>query len=570
MKRALKILGIVIAIILVILIALPFVVNMNSFRPRLESELTTALGREVKVGNLSLSIFSGSVGAEDLSIADDPAFSKDPFIRAKALNVGVELMPLIFSKTLHITDITLDTPQISLLRSATGKWNFSSLGGSSTAKPAENAAKPAPNTAKPAGDAGSANSATANLSVNELNVKNGSVSVNRANSSIKPHVYEKVNITVSNFSFTSQFPFTLSAGLPGGGDLKLNGKAGPINPTDASLTPLEAKIDVKRLDLAASGFVDPTSGIAGLADFDGTLGSNGSELRSSGTVKADKLKLSPKGLPAGRSVDVKYAVQHDMAKESGSLTQGDVSIGKALAQLTGTYQMQGPTTLVNMKLNAQGMPVDDLEPMLPALGVVLPSGSQLKGGTLSTTLAITGPTDKLVITGPVKLANTKLAGFDLGSKLSAVSKFTGGTNTGSDTSIQNLSMDARVAPEGIKTDNLNLTVPALGTILGNGTISPAGALNYKMNANLSGGMVGGAVSGLTQLAGIGGGGGGGGKSTGIPFFIQGTTSDPKFVPDVQGMLNSQLKGGLPNTKNPNVNNAVDALTGIFGKKKKPQ
>ncbi len=557
MKRALKILGIVIAIILVILIALPFVVNVNSFRPRLESELTTSLGREVKVGNLSLSILSGSVAAEDLSIADDPAFSKDPFIRAKALKVGVELMPLILSKTLHVTDITLDRPQISLLRAASGKWNFSSLGGSSTAKPAANAAKPAT-------ESGSASSSTANLSVNQLNVKDGSVSVNRANSSIKPHVYDKVNITVSNFSFSSQFPFTLAANLPGGGDVKLDGKAGPINPTDASLTPLEAQINVKRLDLAASGFVDPSSGIAGLADFDGKLGSDGSQLRSSGTVKADKLKLSPKGQPAGRSVDVKYAVQHDLAKESGELTQGDVSIGKALAQLTGTYRMEGPTTLLNMKLNAQGMPVDDLAPMLPALGVVLPSGSQLKGGNLSTTLAISGPTDKLVITGPVKLANTKLAGFDLGSKLSAVSKLTGGANTGSDTSIQNLSTDARVAPEGIKTDNVNLTVPALGTILGSGTISPAGALNYKMNANLASG---GAVSGLSQLAGIGGGGG---KSAGIPFFIQGTTSDPKFVPDVQGMLNSQFKGGLPNTKNPNVNNAVDALTGIFGKKKKPQ
>src|SRR6202040_963779 len=117
------------------------------------------------------------------------------------------------------------------------------------------------------------------------------------------------------------------------------------------------------LDLGASGFVDPASGIAGLADFDGTLSSDGRELRSNGTVKADKLKLSPKGSPAGRAVNVKYAIQHDVAKESGALTQGDVSIGKALAQLTGTYQMQGPTTTLNMRLSAQGMPVDDLEPM---------------------------------------------------------------------------------------------------------------------------------------------------------------------------------------------------------------
>ena len=73
MKRALKIVGIVVVVLLVIVIALPFLVDVNSFRPRLESELTAALGRQVKVGNLSLSLLSGSVSAEDLSVADDPA-----------------------------------------------------------------------------------------------------------------------------------------------------------------------------------------------------------------------------------------------------------------------------------------------------------------------------------------------------------------------------------------------------------------------------------------------------------------------------------------------------------------
>ena len=131
--KALKIVGIVVVVLLLVAIALPFLINVNSFRPKLESELTEALGREVKVGNLSLSILSGSVSAEDLSIADDAAFSKDPFIRAKSLKVGVEVMPLIFSKKLHVTDITLDKPEIALLRDAAGKWNFSSLGGKAPA-----------------------------------------------------------------------------------------------------------------------------------------------------------------------------------------------------------------------------------------------------------------------------------------------------------------------------------------------------------------------------------------------------------------------------------------------------
>jgi len=553
--KALKIIGIVVVVLLLVAIALPFLINVNSFRPKLESALTEALGREVKVGNLSLSILSGSVSAEDLSIADDPAYSKDPFIRAKSLKVGVEVMPLIFSKALHVTDITLDKPEIALLRDASGKWNFSSLGSKSEA-----AAKPA---------AASGPSSTPDLSVSKLDVKDGRLSVNRANSSIKPHVYDNVDISVRDFSPKSQFPFTISANLPAGGTAKLDGKAGPINSTDVSASPIEAQINVKGLDLTASGFVDPSTGIAGVADFDGTLNSDGQVLRTSGTLKAAKLKLAVKGSPASQPVTVKYATDYDLKKEGGTLTQGDVSLGKALAKLSGTYQSQGESTILNMKLNADGMPVDDLQTMLPALGIVLPSGSKLQGGTLSVNVGISGPVDKLVIVGPIRLAQTKLAGFNLSSKMSAISALSG-SQSGSDTSIQNLSTDARVAPEGVRTQNINLTIPALGTVTGTGTISPAGALDYKMNANLSGGV----VTGLTQLAGIGGSGG---KGNGIPFFIQGTTSDPKFMPDVKGMVGGQLKGGLGGAlgglvggKNSSGSSPspVDALGGLFGKKKK--
>ena len=547
--KALKIIGIVVVVLLLIVIAIPFLINVNSFRPKLESALTEALGREVKVGNLSLSILSGSVSAEDLSIADDPAFSKDPFIRAKSLKVGVEVMPLIFSKALHVTDITLDTPEIALLRDAAGKWNFSSLG-SKSATPA----KPAP----------SGPSATPDLSVSKLDVKNGRLSVNRANSSIKPHVYDDVDISVRDFSPKSQFPFTITANLPAGGTARLEGKAGPIDSADVSASPIEAQINVKGLDLTASGFVEPSTGIAAVADFDGTLNSDGHVLRTSGTLKASKLKLSVKGSPASQPVTVKYATDYDLQKQGGTLTQGDVSLGKALAKLTGTYQSQGESTILNMKLNADGMPVDDLQTMLPALAIVLPSGSKLQGGTLSVNVGITGPVDKLVIVGPIKLSQTKLAGFNLASKMSSISAFTG-MQSGSDTSIQNLSTDARVAPEGVRTQNINLTIPTLGTVIGDGSISPAGALDYKMKASLSGGAVG----GLTQLAGMGGAKGG------IPFFIQGTTSDPNFVPDVKGMVGGQLGGlggalgGLAGGKSSSpAGSAADALGGLFGKKKK--
>lgn len=550
--KILKILGIVIAVIIVIAIALPFVVNVNMFRPQIQSELNTSLGRQVSIGDLHLSILTGSVSVDDVAISDDPEFSKQPFVQAKSLGVGVELIPLIFSKSLQVTDITLVQPQVSLLKNAAGRWNFSSLGNKSGPEsaphpaPAEKAAPPERKTASDPPPA-----ANPNLAVGKLSVKNGTVTMANISTHEKPQVYSNVDITVQNFSFTSKFPFTLSAGLPGGGTAKLDGTAGPIDSSDASLTPLDARVNVSQFNLAASGFVPPDSGIAGIADFNGTISSNGHQAQSSGTASVSKLKASPKGSPAPKPVEVKYATTYELQKQAGQLTQGDITIGKALARLTGTYEMQLATTILNMKLNAQNMPVDDLEAMLPALGVTLPSGSSLKGGTLTANFTIIGPLDKLVINGPVQLANTQLVGFNLGSKLSSISALAG-AKTGSDMTIQNFSTDAHVAPDGITTQNVNLNIPSLGVVTGSGTISPQNALNYHMAAKVNGGVVG----GLTQLAGMGGKGG-----AGIPFFIQGTTSDPKFSPDVKGMFSNQFKGQNP------AGNIMQGISGLLGKKK---
>src|ERR1700726_3401740 len=98
--KALRWLGIAVALLLVIVLAIPFLINVNQFRPRLEAALTKALGRDVKLGDLKLSILSGNVQASDLNIADDASFSKTPFISARSLKVGVELEPLLFSQKL--------------------------------------------------------------------------------------------------------------------------------------------------------------------------------------------------------------------------------------------------------------------------------------------------------------------------------------------------------------------------------------------------------------------------------------------------------------------------------------
>lgn len=534
-NKILKIAGIVVAALIVLALAIPLFVNVNNYRPQIESSLSAALGRPVKLGNLSLSILSGSVEADQLSIADDPKFGSSPFVQAKTLKVGVELLPLIFRKSLDITNLRIDQPQISLLRDRDGVWNFSSLGNQAGNQPAAAA------TSKNA-------SSNSNISVDKLDVTDGTVTLGSTTGKRKPLVYDKVKITMRNFSFTSSFPVTASIELPSGGSVKIDGSAGPINSTDTSLTPLQAKVTVRKLDLSQSAIVDPALGIAGAADFDGTLTSDGQIAKANGTLKATSLKLVPKGSPATVPVQIVFGVEHDLKQLSGKLVQGDATIGKALAKLTGTYDMHGETTSIHTKLEGQGMPVDDLEGMLPAVGVVLPSGSKLKGGTVSVKLDSSGPLDNLVSTGSVKMSNTELAGFNLGSKLSALSSITGKqVGTGNDTKIENLSSDVRNAPNGTRLDKIDVVIPSLGTVTGAGTISPSNTLDFKMVANLSG--VG---AGLTKTLGAGSGG--------IPIDVGGTTSNPTFMPDMKGMVSGKVKGLVNGGK------SLGGLGGLLGKK----
>src|SRR5258708_32818868 len=138
---------------------------------------------------------------------------------------------------------------------------------------------------------------------------------------------------------------------------------------------------------------------------------------------------------------------------------------------------------------------------------------------------------------------------------------------------------------------------------GNGTLDAKHDLDFKMAATLknasggAAGAAGGAATGAASDAlggllgkvtgGAGGAAGGllgknasGGSGPTLPFQIKGTMSDPKFIPDVggvaAGMLKSQLScfgGGSqakasPQQQQQNTNNPIDALGGLF-KKKKP-
>lgn len=513
------VLGIAAAIVIVGLIV-PFFVNVNSFKPQIESQLSSALGRKVTLGKLTLSLFSGSLVANDISIADDAAFSAAPFLEAKSLHVGIHVVPLLMHHQLEVTHLIIDSPAIQLIHAASGKWNFSSLGGSSPS-------------------ASSNPSSVPDLSVAELKIQNGRATVSAIPATGKALTYTAINFDAQQMSFARNFPFHLSADLPAGGSLSLKGNAGPLGRRDAADTPFHADLQLKHFDPVAAGVIDQSKGISMVVDLDAQLASDGNNLTSSGKIKAAHLQLARTGSPTPNPVDMDYSVSQNLDTRTGQVKDIALHTGNVAVHVTGGYRLTPEAVVLDLRLAAPNLPVDQVVQLLPAAGVRLPSGSSLHGGTLTANLSITGPATASTIAGPVEIDNTTLAGFDLGSKIQGLNA-SGGSSGG--TAIQTLRASVNSSPQTTQFTNIYASVPQIGTANGNGTVSPSGALNFSLTAKLS------STSGVGALASqaskqVGGffgsllqGAVGTAQKSGIPLTVTGTASNPSIRANLGAML----------------------------------
>ena len=699
--------GAVVALVLIVTICLPLFLNADSFRSRIESTLTKSLGRKVTIGKLDLSLWSGGLVASNSTVADDPAFSTQPFIQADSVKIGVDIIPLVLSRKLHIRGFRLTSPKVQLLRAANGTWNYSTIGSSSSqdadtkqtfpdltvghisvkdgrftvgvqaapgavASPARvydqvnleaknfgfknsfpftaSAQVPAGGSISLSGTAGPIDEKDASatpfsghlemkhidpvaagfidasagvtgvvegltldaswsgqqmhvtkllvdtprltwqrsnvpeppkapeanpegksmldaLSVDDAEIKNGSLTLTTKGQAGQA-VYQQLNAQIKSLTPKTSSPFTASAQLPGGGSFNANGNVGPLNQTNNAATPLNAQVTFKQVQLGTAGVLPPDAGIDGTADLQAQVISNGQTLNATGSTQIARIKLAKNGQPSAKPVQLQFAIAQNIEAMTGEVQQATFSVGRATINMSGTYQASGQTTAINLKVNGDGVPIDEIVAFLPALGVRLPQGSQLKGGTLTTALTVSGSSANPVISGPVRLNNTQLAGFDLGSKLQTLSQLTGGrigSATGSGTNIRSLSMNIREAGGNLQTDNVALDVVGVGTATGAGNVSAAGALNYNVVLKLTGlvgapaadstaakpggstaGLLGGLAgmipggagvpsSGLTSIGGLAGAV----LKNGIPVAIGGTTSNPTFAPNL-----SRVVGGI--------------------------
>src|ERR1043166_2293042 len=193
MKKALIALAVILGLIVVAAVGLALFLDANQFRPALSTRMSDALGRRVEIGSLKISWLAGGVAAEDVVIMDDAQFTKEPFVTAKSVSIGVDLMPLIFSRSLRVQSVTLDHPRVALIRSNKGTWNFSSLG---------------------SGQSSSGSMGAISILIQKIRIAGGQISIRGLDNSRTARSYDAVDVTVSNLSFVSAFPFSVSAKAP--------------------------------------------------------------------------------------------------------------------------------------------------------------------------------------------------------------------------------------------------------------------------------------------------------------------------------------------------------------------
>jgi AsmA protein len=555
MKRWTKILLAIGGLIVLAAASLPVFVNANTFRPAIEKQLTTTLGRSVKLGDLKLPPFSGTLVARDVSVADDPGFSAAPFLTAKEVRIGVSLRHLIFSRQANLRSFQIESPQINVIRAANGTWNFSSIGRIPTST--STSGTPHFGAAGSAGPGISKSSATElpDLSVGRIVIEDGRAIVTTLPAGGAPGVYEQVNLTARDFSFAAPFPFELNAELPAGGTISAAGHIGPINREDAATSPADAQISVKAFNPVAAGFLNPEAGVSLVADFEMHAASDGQTLTTSGTIHLLNLKLRKGAAAAPKPLDLAYRGTHRLKENTGEIQDASAKIGAAEIHASGTYQSVLNTAatsadsaqdpLLNLKLAGQGLPVDELRPLMTAAGIHLPNGSQLKGGTLAMNLAVTGQARALVINGPIALDQTRLVGFDIGSKIHGIAALSG-MKTGDTTEFEKLRVNVQITNAGVVLRKIEAVIPAMGELTGSGTVSPADQLDFNLvmtGASATGiGKVG--VGLLTKLNGSGG-------SSGVPLRVTGTPDEPYITADVGGIVGKKTK----------------SITSFFGKKK---
>ena len=408
MRKAFLTVGVLLLVLIVAVGALLFyaATNLNSIiaqnRDYLLGKVSDSLGRKVEVAAIKVKLGWGvAADLKDVTIADDPAISTEPFVKARDVYADVEFLPLL-SKELHISKVVLAQPRVRIIRTASGELNISTIGkhgkpggpgdpaGSpgAAAKPPQESGKPlqgAPLTgAKPQAPAASAaSSLISGIYVRSFEIDNGQITYEDQSTRQPPITINDLDLTITDFAFRR--PFHLRLNLAAFGkkqNLGLRAIVGPLGESkiDFANVPLQLKVKVGPLLLSELKGIAPigqkiparlalsgpvTLNLSAKGSLNALGFSAGSDLGANQIGWGDVFN-KPAGVP--------FTVALDGSRQAGKLgvSQATIRLGSLDAKATRVQLGQGGA--MSARIDTNRFALAPLAKMVPALEKYGPAG----------------------------------------------------------------------------------------------------------------------------------------------------------------------------------------------------
>ncbi|MEJ2165407.1 MAG: AsmA family protein [Desulfobacterales bacterium] len=234
------IVGCLVVVLIAALLLIPMFINVQQYKPLLETKVSEATGRPFSVGgDLHLSLFPrAGISFSDLHLGNPPGFSEKEFVTVKSFEVRIKLLPLL-SKDVQIESFVLNTPHIVLVKNKNGRSNWEQPQQPAKDTPAKKEEK------TPPGGAPGLNIPIKALSVGNLSINNGSAIYIDHAAETRREISD-LNLKLADVSKEKPIQMTFSARVDQK-PISLNGAIGPLGqgfqapniPVDLSLNALK-------------------------------------------------------------------------------------------------------------------------------------------------------------------------------------------------------------------------------------------------------------------------------------------------------------------------------------------
>ncbi len=122
------VLAIVFALLVLIILSLPFLLDLNRYRGQYLPILEQALQRKIDVEDVRLTLFPKlGLQLRHVVIAEDPAVSSNPFLTVPSMQVSVQWRPLL-QRRIQVESVVVENPVVQIIRLENGGLNTATIG----------------------------------------------------------------------------------------------------------------------------------------------------------------------------------------------------------------------------------------------------------------------------------------------------------------------------------------------------------------------------------------------------------------------------------------------------------